>query len=294
MDKLIILTTDCEERTVYQVDQDKLKTLFKVLFIELSSYVDLQIPEFIGLYKMINSPIKVLKNKNNTKIKTSVKVSMDNLIYECLMQRPEDIHKARAWHVMCEDFMQLNITNPHTQQIFTLYAIKDDPAQNNPVATDLLLSPACSFSFFVNAYTLEHIEEACEQIELFLNANKIRSNYSTIYKKIVQKKDFTAFKEALEESPLKTDMLNNDHFLFTCLYNYQNPEYFFSNMLCHKIIKPRWANGSEFINFFLTYFDKTPQELQQILRNSYDKHILYQNLNKNLKKNQAGKTVTKI
>ena len=30
MDKLIILTTDCEERTVYQVDQDKLKTLFKV------------------------------------------------------------------------------------------------------------------------------------------------------------------------------------------------------------------------------------------------------------------------
>jgi hypothetical protein len=63
MNQIIILTTDCEERVAYEIEDSQLKTLFQVLFMELSSYVDMQIPEFTPLYKIINSPIKVLKKK---------------------------------------------------------------------------------------------------------------------------------------------------------------------------------------------------------------------------------------
>jgi hypothetical protein len=210
---------------------------------------------------------------------------------------------------MCEDFMQLTIS-PNTNsginseintsnqtdiadirtipfsenQQFTIYAIKNNNVeqlhkQNNQTGENQ--SPL-NFSFLINKYTLEHLDEAKKHIEKFLHANKMRSSYSNIYKKIVQQKSFEEFYNAITSSPIETDLLHNDPFLLTCLYYYQNPAYLLGNMLCNKMINPRWKNGAEFSEFFLQHFSKATKELMATLTNTYDKHMLYKSLNKNL------------
>lgn len=268
MNKLIILNTNCEEKIVYPIDNEILQNRFHQFFIAVSSYIELQTPEYIGLYKTIDFPIKVIKNKNNLKIHTSVKLSMIDCIYECFMQKPENLHKNKAWHVMCEDFMQINIQSHH--QNYTIYAIKNN------------LESTKNFSFFVDYNTLQSLSAMSIAIEKFLNVNSIKQSYYNIYKYIVQKQPFESFKEAFNNSPIKEELLKQDSFLFTCLYYYHNPSYLLSHMLNDNMITPKWSQGQDFLSSFSAYFTTVEDNLAQSLIQHYEKFLLYQHLHQTL------------
>lgn len=263
MKELIILTPDGQENTVYHIEDLSLKNLCSQLFSQISACIDIQTPEYSHLYKVIASPIKILKNKNNKHLNTSLKLSVNEFVYECFMQKSEDLQK--TWHNMCEDFMQINISHnlsSNDSLTYTFYAIKNSCNENK------------QFQFFIKDTTLPYLKESTEQISYFLNANQLRHDYSTIYKNILQKKSFEDFCDSLEKSSLKQEISSNQAFIFSCLYYYSNPAYFLTNLLGNNLIEAKWKNGIEFLESFSSYFDRIPLNIVSPLIDHYERFIL--------------------
>lgn len=292
MKEFTILTPACEEQTVYLVEEDSLRLVYSQLFMQLSGCIEVQSPEHYRLYKAINSPIKILKNKNNKDLNTSVKVSFNNTIFECLMKKPEDLHKSRSWHCMCEDFMQINITfdsnspSESSRKInFKLYAVK--------IANDSeeVLS---HFQFFIDQHTLDHLDLCQNYISDFLQQNGLRKSYLSIYNSILQRKPFEEFLQNLESSVIKNNMECNEKFFFICLYIYNNPGDLLKNMLCNNIIDCKWKNGKDFLEYFSTFFDQFPLNIVDPIINHYDLFLLNHKLKSCLPCKQPPKKTQKI
>lgn len=289
MKELTILTPACEEQTVYLVEEDNLRAVCSQLFMQLSGCIEVQTPEHFRLYKAINSPIKILKNKNNKNLNTSVKVAFEDTIFECLMKKPEDLHKLRSWHCMCEDFMQININsdniNLNSDINFKLYAVK--VKNSNPEVSS-------HFEYFIDYYTLENLSLCQKYMSAFLEQSGLRKDYLSIYNSILQHKPFEEFLQNIESSLIKKNIESNEKFFFICLYIYTNPGDLLKNMLYNNMIDCKWNNGKDFLEYFSTFFDQFPLNIVDPIIKHYDLFLLNTKLNSYLPCKTQSKKTNKI
>lgn len=262
----LIITPDGTEKTVYSVCDQGLSNLLRITLLEIFSLKDIQSPKIKKFQSAINSPIKIIKNKSNNTLQTSVIVSMNEILFECKTQMPCDLHKQSSWKPLCEDMIEMNIVHSSFQNFnFSVFAIKNLIDNKHYYFTDIK--------------TITKIKELSFIISCFLEENYIKKSFTKIYKKVMSNDSTIDILESVEKfNFLKENML----FLMTCISEYQQPDMLLASFLKNKILPNTWLSGDLFFKEFSESINTSSDYIKESIIHTYDKYLLYLNLNNNL------------
>jgi hypothetical protein len=266
LDKHLIITSEGLEKTVYSIYNHNLNNLLKITFLEIFLLKDIQSPKVQKFQSVINSPIKILKNKSNLKLQTSVIVSINEFIFECKTQIPCNLHNQSLWNPLCEDIIELNIKHKILDNInLSVFAIKNLIDNKH--------------YYFADIKTIQKIKQLFFILSYFLEENHIKKSFTTIYKKIINN---TSIEDILESFKNKQYLLDNHLFLITCISEYKQPDILLASFLQNKILPQHWTSGESFFKEFSNYIAIPSEHIKETIINTYDKFLLYMKLNNNL------------
>lgn len=277
MNNLMILTPDCEEKIVYRIDNQDTQIVLQKALKDLSCYVEIYNPQLINFNLDSISPLKGLKSKNNSRFKTSVKVSCNDYTFECIMYSSN--RDKKQWIPMNEEYMQLDIIHLPTKSLYTFYALKNFFSESSN-----------SFCFFNDDSSA--FPDSLPLLTMLSHEINLKINYLSIFKKILTMEHSDDFKQVLDTSTLKEELINNEKFLFICMTNYSNPVCIFNHMLEENIIKTKWKNGQEFIKS-LELHTKVDKFYHSLIE-SYNSFILHNTLQKCVQNKMISKNKKKI
>lgn len=262
----LIITPDGLEKTVYSIDEQDLSHLLRITLLELFSLKDIQSPKVKNFQSAINSPIKILKNKSNLKLQTSIVVSMNEVVFECKTQMPCDLHQQSLWKPLCEDMIQLNIKHSILNDFnFSVFAIKNIVDNKH--------------YYFADMTTLSKVKQLSFMISCFLEENNIKKSFTQVYKKIMNNNQVPDILEYLEKNQFLKD---NKLFLMTCISEYKQPEILLASLLQNKILPKLWISGDLFFKEFAQSITTSSETIKDLIIHTYDKYLLFVNLNTNL------------
>lgn len=262
----LIITPDGLEKTVYSIYEQDLSNLLRITLLELFTLKDIQSPKVKKFQSAINSPIKILKNKSNLKLQTSVIVSMNEVVFECKTQMPCDLYQQSSWKPLCEDMIELNIKHSVLNDFnFSVFAIKNIVDNKH--------------YYFVDITTLGKIKNLSFMISCFLEENHIKKSFTQVYKKVMNNNQVAEILETLEKNKFLKD---NKLFLMTCISEYKQPELLLASFLQNKILPKVWNSGELFFKEFAHSINTSSDSIKELIVHTYDKYLLYVNLNQNL------------
>lgn len=265
-DRHLIITPDGIEKTVYSVCEQDLSNLLRITLLEIFSLKDIQSPKIQHFQSVINSPIKIIKSKSNLKLQTSLIVSMNDIVFECKTQMPCDLHQQSLWKPLCEDMIQLNIAHKSLKDLnFSIFAIKN--IVNN------------KHYYFTDMFTLQKIKQLSFMLSCFLEENYIKKSFTQVYKKIMSNSCVEDIIDIIEN---KNFLKENKLFLMTCISEYKQPSMLLAAFLQKKILPKNWCSGEEFFKEFSDSLTTSSEYIKETIINTYNKFLLYVNLNNNL------------
>lgn len=274
-DRHLIITPDGLEKTVYSIYEQDLSNLLRITLLEIFSLKDIQSPKIKKFQSAINSPIKIIKNKSNLKLQTSVEVLMNDILFECKTQMPCDLHQQSSWKPLCEDMLELNIKHKHLQDIhLSIFAIKNIIDNKH--------------YYFADIKTIQKIKQLSFMISCFLEENHLKKSFTQIYKKIMNNNEVDDILEALENKKFLTE---NQLFLMTCISEYKQPDLLLASFLQNEILPKSWLCGESFFKEFSNSITTSSEYIKEMMINTYDKFLLYVNLNNNLTCQKKAKCV---
>lgn len=262
----LIITPDGLEKTVYSIYEQDLSHLLRITLLEIFALKDIQSPKIKNFQSVINSPIKIIKNKSNLKLQTSVIVSMNEIIFECKTQMPCDLHAQSFWKPLCEDMIEMNIQHSSLPGVsFSVFAIKN--IINN------------KHYYFADIKTLSKIQQLTFMLSCFLEENYIKKSFTQVYKKIMNNSEVQEIIDLLKEYNF---LKENKLFLMTCISEYKQPDVLLASLLTNKILPKLWISGALFFNEFSDSITTSSNYIKESIINTYDKYLLYVSLNNNL------------
>lgn len=262
----LIITPDGLEKTVYSIYEQDLSNLLRITLLEIFALKDIQSPKIQKFQSAINSPIKIIKNKSNRTLQTSVIFSMNEIVFECKTQMPCDLHQQSSWKPLCEDMIEMNIVHSSFQDFnFSVFAIKNVIDNKHYYFTDMK--------------TLTKIKQLSFMISCFLEENYIKKSFTQVYKKVMSNNPAADILESVEKFNFLKD---NKLFLMTCISEYQHPDVLLASFLQNKILPKIWLSGELFFKEFAESITTSSDYIKESIINTYDKYLLYVNLNNNL------------
>jgi hypothetical protein len=279
-ERLLIITPDGAEKTVYALldEESELTNLLRIFLLELFSIKDIQSPKLQNLQNTIKSPIKILKNKNNFQLQTSMIISMNEIIFECKTQMPHDLYKLNLWKPLCEDLIELNISHSILPNYkFSVFAIKN-------IITN-------KHNYFIDLSTMNKLKDLFFMLSCFLEENYLKKSFTKVYKKVMNNSPVNDILEQLESlSFLKT----NESFLMNCVAEYKQPELLLTSLLQSNILDKKWNCGNDLFKQFSSSINPSSDYIKDSIIQTYNKFLLYVNLNNNLNSCQNKQKCSKI
>lgn len=262
-DRHLIITPNGLEKTVYSIYEQDLSHLLRITLLEIFSLKDIQSPKIRNFQSAVNSPIKIIKNKSNLHLQTSVEVLMNDILFECKTQMPCDLHKQSSWKPLCEDMLELNIQHQSLSEIsLSVFAIKN--AINN------------KHYYFADFKTIQKIKQLFFMLSCFLEENSLKKSFTHIYKKIMNDHDVDDILNSLKD---KDCLTSNKVFLMTCISQYKQPNLLLASFLHNNILPKHWISGETFFEEFSNSITTSPEQIKDMMIHTYDKFLLYVNLN---------------
>lgn len=262
----LIITPDGLEKTVYSINEQDLNNLLRITLLEIFSLKDIQSPKVKKFQSAMNSPIKIIKNKNNFKLQTSVEVSMNDILFECKTQMPFDLHLQSSWKPLCEDMIELNIKHKHLQDMkLSVFAIKNIIDNKHYYFTDIK--------------TIQKIKQLSFLLSCFLEENHLKKSFTQIYKKIMGNSEVEDILNALKD---KKFLIQNQLFLMTCISEYKQPDILLACFLQNEVLPKNWNCGESFFQEFSNSITTSSEYIKEMIINTYDKFLLYVSLNNTL------------
>lgn len=279
-ERLLIITPDGSEKTVYALkeEENELNNLLKISLLEFFSIKDIQSPKLQNLQNTIKSPIKILKNKNNFQLQTSMIISMNEMIFECKTQMPQDLHKLNSWKPLCEDMIELNISHSILPNYhFSVFAIKN-------IITN-------KHHYFIDLQTVKKIKDLSFILSCFLEENYLKKSFTNVYKKVMNNSPVSDILEQLEHFNF---LKSHECFLMNCVAEYKQPELLLTSFLQSNLLSKKWNCGNDFFKQFSSSINTSSDYIKESIIQTYNKFLLYVNLNNNLNSCQNKQKCAKI
>lgn len=279
-ERLLIITPDGLEKTVYALkeEENELNNLLRISLLELFSIKDIQSPKLQNIQNTLNSPIKILKSKNNFQLQTSMIISMNEMIFECKTQMPHDLHKLNSWKPLCEDVIELNISHSTLSNYnFSVFAIKN-------IITN-------KHHYFIDLPTVKKIKYLTFILSFFLEENYLKKSFTKVYKKVMNNSPVSDILEQLESFSF---LKSNECFLMNCVAEYKQPELLLTSFLQSDLLSKKWNCGDDFFKQFSSSINTSSDYIKESIVQTYNKFLLYINLNNNLNSCQNKQKCAKI
>lgn len=268
----LIITPDGLEKTVYSIHEENVSNLLKFSILELFSLKHVPSPKFKKFQSSINSPINIIKHKSNINLQTSLIISMNDIVFNCKTQKSSKLHKSLSWQPLCEDIIEMNIKHNIIQNLnFSVFAVRN-------IIDD-------KHYYFADIHTINNIKQLLFIISCFLEENEIKKSFGKLSNKILNNHNIDEILDTLNE---KIFLKENMFFLLTCVSEYKQPDVLMACLLKNKLLPKLWISGQVFYKEFSesVSFSASSQLVIDLIINTYDKYILYFNLDNNLNKNK--------